>query len=46
MHVISNLSESGYTLTAVLNFGEMSVLSFASNEKGWFPARGTFEVIK
>jgi hypothetical protein len=46
VHVISYLSSSGYTLTVVLNFDDMSAHSYASNEKGWFPAKGTFEVIK
>jgi hypothetical protein len=45
VHVISYLSSSGYTLTVVLNFEDMSAHSYASNEKGWFPAKGTFEVI-
>lgn len=46
VHVISYLSSSGYTLTVVLNFDNMSAHSYASNEKGWFPAKGTFEVLK
>ena len=46
VHVISYLSSSGYTLTVVLNFDDMSAHSYASNEKGWFPAKGTFEVVK
>ena len=47
VHVISYLSSSsGYTLTVVLNFEDMSAHSYASNEEGWFPAKGTFEVIK
>lgn len=46
VHVISYLSSSGYTLTVVLNFDDMSAHSYASNEEGWFPAKGTFEVVK
>ena len=46
VHVISYLSSSGYTLTVVLNFDDMSAHSYASNQKGWFPAKGTFEVVK
>jgi hypothetical protein len=38
------LGSSGYTPTVVLNFADMSAASFASNEKGWFPARGRFEL--
>ena len=45
VHVISYLSPSGFALTAVLNFEDGSVLSFASNEKEWFPAHGTFEIV-
>ena len=45
VQVVSYLSSSGYTLTVVLNFEDMSAHSYASNEKGWFPAKGTFEVI-
>jgi hypothetical protein len=45
VHVVSYLSSSGYTLAVVLNFEDMSAHSYASNEKGWFPAKGTFEVI-
>lgn len=32
--------------TAVLNFEDGTVLSFASNEKSWFPAKGSFEVVE
>ncbi len=46
VHVVSYLSESGYTLTAVLSFADMSVLSFASNEKQWFQAKGSFEIVE
>lgn len=46
VYVVSYLSSSGYTLTVVLNFDDMSAHSYASNEKGWFPAKGTFEVLK
>lgn len=46
VHVISYLSSSGYTLTVVLNFDDMSAHSYASNEKGWFSAKGTFEIVK
>lgn len=42
VYAVSYLGSSGYTLTVILNFGEMSAVSFASNEKGWFPARGSF----
>lgn len=45
VYAVSYLGGSGYTLTVVLNFADMSVVSFASNEKGWFPARGRFELL-
>lgn len=44
VHVVSYLAASGYTLTVVLNFRNMSVVSFASNSEGWFPAHGSFEL--
>lgn len=44
VHAISYLSAAGYTLTAILNFADGSVVSFASNSEGWFPAQGTFEL--
>jgi hypothetical protein len=42
--MISYLSESGYTLTVVLNFGNRTTVGVASNEKTWVPVRGRFEV--
>ena len=41
---VSYLSESGYTLTSVLDFSSGAVVSFASNEKELVPQRGMFEV--
>jgi hypothetical protein len=41
---MSYLSLSGYTLTVALNFGDRTMVGFASNEKEWHPLRGTFEV--
>lgn len=46
VHVVSYLAPSGYTLTVVLNFENGTALSFASNSEGWFPAKGSFEVIE
>ncbi|HEY2630557.1 MAG TPA: hypothetical protein VGI57_15615 [Usitatibacter sp.] len=43
--MFSYLSRSGYTLTAVLRFQDESVVGFASNDKTWFPVKGTFEVM-
>jgi hypothetical protein len=42
---LSYLSESGFTLTALLNVARMDVLAFASNEASWFQQRGTFEFV-
>jgi hypothetical protein len=42
--VVSYLAASGYTLTVALNFGDRTMVGFASNEKNWHPLRGTFEV--
>src|SRR4051794_39867940 len=44
--VVSYLGASGYTLTVVLNFQDMSLVGFASNEKEWSQQRGTFELIE
>lgn len=42
---VSYLSPAGYTLTAVLNLGDHSIVGFASGAKEWFPVRGTFETV-
>lgn len=41
---VSYLSESGFTLTSVLDFASGTVVSFASNETELVPQRGMFEV--
>jgi hypothetical protein len=44
--VVSYLAtDSGYTLTVVLNFRDNSTVGFASGAKEWFPVQGTFEVM-
>jgi hypothetical protein len=43
--LVSYLSQSGYTLTVVLNFSDGSTAAIASNEKDWLPAHGSFEVM-
>jgi hypothetical protein len=43
--LVSYLSKSGYTLTVALRFDDRSTIGFASNDKSWFPVRGTFEVV-
>jgi hypothetical protein len=46
VYVVSYLGSSGYTLTVVLNFKDHALVGFASNDKQWFPVKGTFEVVK
>ena len=45
VRMVSYLSDSGYTLTAVLNFSDKSVVGVASNEKTWAPVHGSFEIV-
>jgi hypothetical protein len=44
--VVSYLGASGYTLTAVLNFRDDTVVGFASGAKDWFPVKGKFKVVR
>lgn len=44
VYAVSYLSESGYTLTSVLDFVEGTLVSVASNEKELVVQKGTFEV--
>jgi len=43
--MVSYLSNSGYTLTVVLNFEDGSLVGVASNDQKWFPMRGQFQVV-
>ncbi len=43
--LVSYLSKSGYTLTVALNLLEGTTVGIASNEKTWFPVKGTFEIL-
>ena len=43
VYVVSYLAASGFTLTVVLNFENHRITGFASNDKQWFPVKGTFE---
>jgi hypothetical protein len=43
--MVSYLSQSGFTLTVVLNFSDQSIAGVASNEKSWSPVRGHFDVV-
>jgi len=42
-HLVSYLSESGYTLTVALNFETQKCFGIASNQKEWYPLTGTLE---
>jgi hypothetical protein len=44
VHAVSYLSESGFTLTVVLDFATRRLAAFASNEKQLSVQKGTFEV--
>ena len=44
--VVSYLGATGYTLTVTLNFQDMTMIGFASNEKEWLQQRGTFELLE
>ena len=44
-YAVSYLSGSGYTLTVVLNLANKTLVGFASNDKQWFPVKGTFETV-
>jgi hypothetical protein len=43
--LVSYLAKSGFTLTVALNMLNGSVTGVASNEKSWFPVKGTFEAV-
>jgi len=43
---VSYLSDSGFTLTSILDFGTGRLVSFASNEKQLINQRGSFEPVR
>jgi hypothetical protein len=45
VYAVSYLGASGYTLTVVLNFKDRGLVGFASNDKEWYPLKGTFEPV-
>jgi phenolic acid decarboxylase len=45
VYIVSYLASSGFTLTVALNFRDKSLTGFASNDKQWFPLKGTFAVV-
>jgi hypothetical protein len=44
VYAVSYLAK-GYTLTAVLNFTDSSIVGFASDAEHWYPVHGRFEVV-
>jgi hypothetical protein len=46
IYAVSYLAGSGYTLTAVLNFRERTIVGFASSSNDWHAVQGTFQVVK
>lgn len=46
VYAVAYLSDSGFTLTTVLDFDEGTAVSFASNEKQLLVQRGSFERVK
>jgi hypothetical protein len=45
VYAVSYLAKGGYTLTAVLNFGNRRIVGFASDASHWYPVHGSFEVV-
>ena len=45
LFAVSYLSDSGFTLTVVLNTRTSEMVGFASNNESWFQQKGTFEVV-
>ena len=46
MHLVSYLSNHGYTLTVAMNLDNKELHGFASNDKEWYPVKGTVEAVK
>jgi len=46
LHLVSYLSDNGYTLTVALNLATKRIHAFASNDKAWYPITGTLEIVK
>ena len=44
-HLVSYLSEAGFTLTVALNFKTKQCYGVASNSESWYPLTGTFETV-
>ena len=46
VYLVSYLAASGFTLTVALDLAKNTVVGFASNDKQWFPVKGTLEVVR
>lgn len=44
-HLVSYLSNHGYTLTVAMNLDNKQLHGFASNDKVWYPLSGSVEVV-
>ena len=45
VHLVSYLSDSGYTLTVAMNLETGRIYGFASNDKEWHPVSGRLEIV-
>jgi hypothetical protein len=45
VHLVSYLSDSGYTLTVTVNLETLQCSGVASNAEEWYPSTGTVEVV-
>lgn len=45
-HLVSYLSEAGFTLTVALSFKTRQCYGVASNTESWYPLTGTFETVE
>jgi phenolic acid decarboxylase len=45
VYLVSYLASSGFTLTVAIDFESETLAGFASNDKQWFPLKGTVEVV-
>jgi len=45
-HLVSYLSDAGFTLTVALSFKTKQCYGVASNNEMWYPLTGTFETVE
>jgi molybdenum cofactor biosynthesis MoaF-like protein len=46
LYTVSYRTAAGATVTVFLNLKDRTLLGFWSDSEGWYPSRGTFEVMK